>query len=67
MERQGADSTVGQIAWANEVIEAMAVAEREGRGALKDKSGEMVALMHIKPARKLLDRAATSGESRERT
>jgi len=33
----------------------------------KDKSGEMVALMHIKPARKLLDRAATSGESRERT
>jgi malyl-CoA/(S)-citramalyl-CoA lyase len=53
--------TTGQIAWANEVIEAMAVAEREGRGAVKDKDGEMVDLMHIKLARKLLDRAANIG------
>ena len=52
--------TVGQIAWANGVIEAMAAAEREGRGA-KDKSSEMVALMQIKLARKLLDRAASIG------
>jgi citrate lyase beta subunit len=52
--------TVGQIAWANGVIEAMAVAEREGRGA-KDKCSEMVALVHIKLARKLLDRAASIG------
>ncbi|MBR1143088.1 hypothetical protein [Bradyrhizobium sp. AUGA SZCCT0431] len=59
--------TAEQIAWADEVIEAMAAAERERRGALKDRSGEMVALMHVKLARKLLDRAATSGESRERT
>jgi malyl-CoA/(S)-citramalyl-CoA lyase len=51
----------GQIAWANDVIEAMAVAEREGRGAVKDKNGEMVDLMHIKLARKLLDRAASIG------
>jgi malyl-CoA/(S)-citramalyl-CoA lyase len=51
----------GQIAWANEVIEAMAAAEREGRGAVKDKNGEMVDLMHIKLARKLLDRAASIG------
>jgi citrate lyase beta subunit len=51
----------GQIAWANEVIEAMAVAEREGRGAVKDKNGEMIGLMHIKVARKLLDRAASIG------
>jgi malyl-CoA/(S)-citramalyl-CoA lyase len=51
----------GQIAWANDVIEAMAVAERDGRGAVKDKNGGMVDLMHIKLARKLLDRAASIG------
>lgn len=50
-----------QIAWSNEVIAAMAVAEREGRGAVKDKNGEMVDFMHIKLARKLLDRAASIG------
>jgi malyl-CoA/(S)-citramalyl-CoA lyase len=53
--------TAGQIAWANEVLEAMAAAEREGRGAVKDRNGEMVDLMHIKLARKLLDRAASIG------
>ena len=50
-----------QIAWANEVIEAMAAAEREGRGAVKDKNGEMIDLMHIKVANKLLERAASIG------
>jgi malyl-CoA/(S)-citramalyl-CoA lyase len=50
-----------QIAWSNGVIAAMAVAEREGRGAVKDKNGEMIDLMHIKLARKLLDRAASIG------
>ncbi|HEX9470215.1 MAG TPA: hypothetical protein VF957_11795 [Bradyrhizobium sp.] len=44
------------------MIEAMAAAGREGRGAVKDKHGEMVDLMHIKLARKLLDRAASIGE-----
>jgi malyl-CoA/(S)-citramalyl-CoA lyase len=53
--------SAGQIAWANEVIEAMAAAEREGRGAVKDKNGEMIDLMHIKVARKLLDKAASIG------
>jgi malyl-CoA/(S)-citramalyl-CoA lyase len=47
-----------QIAWAKEVLEAMAAAEREGRGAVKDKNGEMIDLMHIKVANKLLERAS---------
>jgi malyl-CoA/(S)-citramalyl-CoA lyase len=50
-----------QIAWAREVLEAMAVAEGEGRGAVKDKNGEMIDLMHIKLANKLLERAAQIG------
>jgi malyl-CoA/(S)-citramalyl-CoA lyase len=53
--------TAAQTAWANEVIDAMAAAEREGRGAVKDKNGEMIDLMHIKLAKKLLDRAASIG------
>ena len=51
----------GQIAWAKEVIEAMKAAEREGRGAVKDKNGDMIDLMHIKVANKLLARAADIG------
>jgi malyl-CoA/(S)-citramalyl-CoA lyase len=47
-----------QISWANEVIEAMAAAEREGRGAVKDKNGDMIDLVHIKLANKLLERMA---------
>jgi malyl-CoA/(S)-citramalyl-CoA lyase len=50
-----------QIAWANEVIEAMSAAEREGRGAVKDKNGDMIDLMHIKLANKLLERVANIG------
>ncbi|WP_192734515.1 hypothetical protein [Bradyrhizobium sp. OAE829] len=53
--------TAGQIAWANEVVDAMAAAEREGHRALKEKSGEMIALMHIKLANKPLERAASIG------
>jgi malyl-CoA/(S)-citramalyl-CoA lyase len=53
--------TTAQVAWANEVIEAMAAAEREGRGAVKDKNGEMIDLMHVKLANKLLERAASIG------
>jgi malyl-CoA/(S)-citramalyl-CoA lyase len=51
----------GQIAWANEVIEAMQAAEREGRGAVKDRNGDMIDLMHIKVANKLLAKAASIG------
>jgi malyl-CoA/(S)-citramalyl-CoA lyase len=48
-----------QVAWANGLIEAMAAAAREGRGAVKDRNGEMIDLMHIKLANKLLERAAS--------
>ena len=54
--------TADQIAWAKEILEAMAAAEREGRGAVKDKNGEMIDLMHIKVANKLLERAAKLGD-----
>ena len=50
--------TADQVAWANQVIEAMSAAEREGRGAVKDKNGDMIDLVHIKLANKLLERAA---------
>jgi malyl-CoA/(S)-citramalyl-CoA lyase len=50
-----------QIGWAKEVVEAMEAAAREGRGAIKDKDGEMIDLMHIKVAQKLLERAKTLG------
>jgi len=53
--------TSAQIAWANEVLEAMAAAEREGRGAVKDRNGDMIDLVHIKLANKLLERAASIG------
>jgi malyl-CoA/(S)-citramalyl-CoA lyase len=43
------------------VLEAMAAAERDGRGAVKDKNGEMIDLMHIKVANKLLARALSIG------
>jgi malyl-CoA/(S)-citramalyl-CoA lyase len=52
-----------QIAWANEVLAAMAAAEREGRGAVRDKNGEMIDLVHIKLANKLLERAARLGSA----
>jgi len=51
-----------QVAWAKEVIEAMSAAEREGRGAVKDKNGDMIDLMHIKVANKLLERSASIGD-----
>ena len=53
--------SAAQLASAKEVLEAMAAAEREGRGAVKDKNGEMIDLMHIKVANKLLERAARIG------
>jgi len=53
--------SAAQIAWANEVIDAMEAAAREGRGAVKDKNGEMIDLMHIKVAQKLIERAKQLG------
>jgi malyl-CoA/(S)-citramalyl-CoA lyase len=54
--------SAAQIAWARQVLEAMEIAAREGRGAVKDKKGEMIDLMHIKVANKLLERAANLGD-----
>ena len=50
-----------QVEWANEVIAAMKQGEAEGRGAVKDKRGEMIDLMHVKLAKKVLDRAGRVG------
>jgi malyl-CoA/(S)-citramalyl-CoA lyase len=54
--------SAAQIAWAKEVLEAMEVAAREGRGAVKDRNGEMIDLMHIKVANKLIERAQNLGD-----
>ena len=50
-----------QVDWANEVIAAMKQGEAEGRGAVKDKRGEMIDLMHVKLANKVLERAGRAG------
>jgi malyl-CoA/(S)-citramalyl-CoA lyase len=50
-----------QVQWANEIIAAMKQGEAEGRGAVKDKRGEMVDLMHAKLANKVIERAARTG------
>jgi malyl-CoA/(S)-citramalyl-CoA lyase len=54
--------SAAQIAWAKDVLEAMERAAREGRGAFKDKNGEMIDLMHIKVANKLIERAQNLGD-----
>jgi malyl-CoA/(S)-citramalyl-CoA lyase len=51
-----------QVEWANEVIAAMKQGEAEGRGAVKDRRGEMIDLMHVKLANKLIERAARAGD-----
>ena len=53
--------SAAQISWAGDVLAAMEAAARHGRGAVKDKNGEMIDLMHIKVARKLLARAKRLG------
>lgn len=50
-----------QVEWANEIIQAMKQGEAEGRGAVKDKRGEMIDLMHVKLANKVIERAARAG------
>jgi malyl-CoA/(S)-citramalyl-CoA lyase len=46
-----------QVEWARDVLEAMAAAAAEGRGAVKDSRGEMIDLMHLKLAAKINERA----------
>src|SRR5688572_5035378 len=56
--------TEAQIAWAREVLEAMDAAAAAGRGAARLKDGKMIDLVHIKIARRILERAdrnATGG------
>ena len=50
------------VEWAHEVIAAMKQAEAEGRGAAKDKRGEMIDLVHVKLASKVIERAARIGD-----
>lgn len=45
-----------QLEWARGVLEAMAEAAAEGRGAVKDSRGEMIDLMHLKLAAKIRER-----------
>ena len=52
--------TAAQIAWAREVLEAMDAAVSTGKGAARLKDGKMVDLVHIKIARKILERADRS-------
>lgn len=46
-----------QVEWAREVLQAMAAAGEQGRGAVKTRDGKMIDLVHIKIARKVLERA----------
>jgi malyl-CoA/(S)-citramalyl-CoA lyase len=45
-----------QLAWAREVLDAMAAAGEMGRGAVKTRDGKMIDLVHIKIARKVIER-----------
>ena len=49
--------TIEQVAWANNVLQAMEAAGLEGRGAVKTKDGQMIDLVHIRIARGVLERA----------
>ena len=51
-----------QLAWAREVLEALAAAGKEGRGAVKNKDGDMIDMAHRKMAHAILERAARVAE-----
>jgi malyl-CoA/(S)-citramalyl-CoA lyase len=53
-----------QVAWAREVLDAMTAAGVQGRGAVRDKQGAMIDLVHIKIARKILERAQRTATRR---
>jgi malyl-CoA/(S)-citramalyl-CoA lyase len=57
--------TAAQLDWAREVLDAMATAGEQGRGAVKTRDGTMLDLVHIKIARKLLARADSSATRRQ--
>jgi malyl-CoA/(S)-citramalyl-CoA lyase len=56
--------TAQQVAWANEVLAAMAAAEAQGRGAAKTADGRMIDLVHIKIARAILERGKRTAHRR---
>ena len=51
--------SAAQVAWAREVLDAMAAAGSAGIGAVKTMDGKMIDLVHIKIARKILERNRT--------
>lgn len=52
--------TAAQAAWAREVLEAMEAAAAQGRGAARTRDGKMIDLVHIRIARRILERAGAS-------
>lgn len=46
-----------QVAWAREVMAAMTEAASAGQAAIKSTRGEMIDLMHVKRARRIIERA----------
>lgn len=46
-----------QVSWAENVATMMAQAVAEGRGAVKDRNGEMIDLLHVKLANRIIERA----------
>lgn len=55
--------TAQQVSWARYVLDAMASAAAAGRGALKDKNGDMIDIAHIKMANVILARHARIAEA----
>jgi malyl-CoA/(S)-citramalyl-CoA lyase len=51
-----------QVEWAHEVMAAMKQAEAEGRGAVRDRRGAMIDLVHVKLAGKVIERATRIGD-----
>jgi malyl-CoA/(S)-citramalyl-CoA lyase len=46
-----------QVEWARGILDAMSAAAAEGRGAARDARGQMIDLMHIKLAHRIIERA----------
>jgi malyl-CoA/(S)-citramalyl-CoA lyase len=46
-----------QVEWARAILDAMAAAAADGRGAARDARGQMIDLMHIKLAQRIIERA----------
>lgn len=53
--------TAQQVAWARHVLDAMATAASQGRGAVKDRNGDMIDIAHVKMANVILARHARIG------